>query len=246
MTPRALPFAAKMFSNARRWCFVIGSTVLPLLAAGWAYVLKTSQGDGAIGAKIAMLCAIGLVAFELAYISIIKPVRDIRTFARFALGFFGATVLSLGDSDDIEPRVNILMIRRCWYWPFKKRFHLVWHLRMEGHTDRNVCFDIQKGVAGLVLRDQKPSLVDFGQPGVTHTQFGFTREEVGKFGFSQTAIHSWPIYELDSNDNQTERILGTVNLDALRPGAGGKIAARQAEYDKVLGFLSEVVSKLSS
>ena len=209
-------------------------------------MLKTSQGDLAVVWKIAMLCLIGSVAFGLAYISIIKPLRDIRTFARFALDFFGATVVSLGDSDGIEPRVNILVIRRCWYWPFKKRFHLVWHLRMEGHRDRNVCFDIQKGVAGLVLRDQKPSLVDFEKPGVTHTQFGFTPEEVGKFGFSQTAIHSWPVYELDSDDNQTDRILGTVNLDALKPGAGTKIAARQADYDKVLGFLSEVVSKLSS
>ncbi len=78
-----------------------------------------------------------------------------------------------------------------------------------------------------------------------HEDWGFTEHEAKRFQHL-TAIYSWPIYEVDDRGEQTGRIVGCVNLDALAQGACSIIEQNQARFDKLLLEFAEFASKIVS
>jgi hypothetical protein len=125
----------------------------------------------------------------------------------------------------------------------RKRFRVVWGLGMASQPDVKATFHVSKGVAGEVLRAKRPRLVNMEE--AHHEDWGFTKAEAREFQHL-TAIYSWPIYEVDHQGDQTGRVIGCANLDAMTPGAFDAITHNQAQFDKLLEEFTEFASKVLS
>ncbi len=236
-----------MFRKKKRWLLFFAMTLLPatgpvvtslskmalpshpLIQASWPYLVY-----------LLPLFLAGCVA----YYSVITPMRKMEPVAKEFLDRMGENILRLGERYRISPRVNILLVFRKSGWLFmRKYFHIVWGLGMENQPDVKASFRTSKGVAGEVLKTGRPRLVDMELS--HHEDWGFTEHEAKRFQ-PLTAIYSWPIYEVDDQGEQTGRIVGCVNLDALAQGACSTIEKNQARFDKLLLEFAEFASKIVS
>jgi hypothetical protein len=174
----------------------------------------------------------------------IKPIRDVAGSIPAYWNVMCEPIIRLAQRDKLRPRVNVLICRRTWKWlGLRPYLVLVWGKGMESFPDVKISFLATKGVAGLVLREKEPRLVDIEKS--PNSEWGFADKETRKFP-KITSIYSWPIYEVDAKGNQTGNVVGTVNLDTLATGAADKIRIRQDEYHKLLQDFAELVAKVAS
>ena len=116
---------------------------------------------------------------------------------------------------------------------------------MNNQPDVNIRFPISKGISGEVCRRKIPLLVDLES--ASQTDWKFSIQEITKFNFEQLkAVYSFPIYEIGRKNQQTGKVIGTVNLDARTPGSFAKMQSRRDTYTTNLEMFCEFVSKVSS
>ena len=232
-----------MFGMRRRWLVFFLTAILPALSLIWGLNLKLDSESVWNARTIAILVAVLLVSLGLSYLNVLKPVRDVESGVKALLEIVGGKIIAMGEQDGIEPRLNILLCRRPARWFFFRRYLWVaWSLKMRGHPDVAISFPISKGVAGEAFRTKRPKLVNLEETGVQ--VWGITPKEAGAFP-ELTAIYSVPIFEIDKQNEQTGRVIGTVNLDSRAQKAFRKIARNQ-EYKRGLEEFSELASKLCS
>lgn len=231
--------------HGQRWTLFCCSTLLPVVAATWAIYLKVAGTD--LWRWQTLIIPFGILALSgtTAYRSTIKPLRDFEPITKDFLDHLGKSIIDLGKRDGINPRLNILLIYRPWYCPFKKQLRLVWGLKMNNQPDVNIRFPISKGIAGEVCRRKTQILVDLES--ANQTDWRFSEEEIKKYNFRQIkAIYSFPVYEIDRKNSQTGKVIGTINLDARKLGSFTKMQVRQDRYTEYLELFSEFVSKICS
>lgn len=234
-----------MIRPGRRWFVCFLSTILPVLTALLGIHLKWYTSGNVWTWKTALLLTcIGGVSFLLSFFNQIQPVRDVAGSIPAYWNVMCEPIIQLAQKDKLQPRVNVLIRRRTWKWlGMRPYLVLVWGMKMEGCPDVKVSFLASKGVAGRVLREKSPRLVNMEKS--PNSNWGFDDNETSKFP-KLTSIFSWPIYEVDAKGSQTGNVVGTVNLDTLATGAADKIALREEKYKSLLQDFAELVAKVAS
>ncbi len=236
-----------MFRKKKRWLLFFAMTLLPATGPVVTSLGRVPLPNNPL-VRVAWPYLIYLpplfLAGCVAYYSVITPMRKMEPVAKEFLDRLGEEIRRLGNRHGIDPRIKILLVFRKARWLFvRKYFQLVWGLGMENQPDVKASFHISKGVAGEVLRTKRPRLVDMEES--RHEDWGFTEGEAKKFQ-RLTAIYSWPIYQVDDQGEQTGRVAGCVNLDALAPEACSTIKQNQPKFDKLLREFAEFASKIVS
>lgn len=121
---------------------------------------------------------------------------------------------------------------------------------MDHDGDGAAEFGITKGVAGEARRRGNKYAVNMEDPKNKSNAWRFSRRDIKRLKFPEhTLIWSFPVYELDKQDDPTGKILGTVNLDSLKPGAYAALIgdpAVRTELESMMADFQDVVMKIAS
>jgi hypothetical protein len=190
---------------------------------------------------ILIACALGAT-----YYANIRPLRDPATNGRLLLETVSAWMIAYGKTKNIKIRLNILIVYRS-FWSFRRYFRIAWNSwnkTKDFYPDGAVTFHISKGVAGLAFALKTDRLVDMEEKENQGKRWKFTPKEEKKFP-AHTMIWSWPIFELNKDGDMTGKILGTLNLDSLDPGAFDIVLKDPEFYNRMLEF-RELACKVAS
>jgi hypothetical protein len=185
-----------------------------------------------------------LCAFVASYYTHIKPLRDPAANGRLLLDTIGTRIVKYGKDKGLPLRLNMLLIYRpLKRFFFSKYLRVRWGLQMTFDPDGAVEFHIKKGVAGEALTNGRPKLVNMEEP-ENKGNWGFTEKELRKFP-PHTMIWSYPLFQLDKLGDNTGKLLGTVNLDSIFPGAC-EIVLKDPEFAKLMEEFRDIACKIAS
>ena len=122
--------------------------------------------------------------------------------------------------DDI--RINVLFARRCWWFPFLKRFS--WFANrgfLGGHRDNNLWLLTVQGLCGKAFREEKTLATDM-RTAKLDRNWKPSQENLWLFLWQRQkaqhlkAILSIPMFRTTKSDAMTHhKVVGVINVDAV-------------------------------
>ena len=238
-----------MFSKRKRLVAMLAAVVLPLLAALWSAVLSKLTTTSVSGpqtflraslpyAYVAVIC---LVSVAAAYLTHLKPAKDLEKPLLRLLDLLAENPLRLGNKYNIGPRMNLMVVERPWYFVGRKRIRVAWGANRNSFPDvRLKCF-CDQGVSGQAFSKRVPVLADCSVADKGH--FKFSQKQLEDTAHVKV-VWSWPIYQIDSKGQQTGKIVGIVNLDGTKDGAFERITTNAGAFEKSMRRFTEVASTI--
>lgn len=234
-----------MLSTSKRWMLVILSAIFPAIAPALAICFKFGLINLTVLQASCIVISIMTLAFLINYLSLIKPVRDIDRAFDAALDLIGENLRQIARKDHVKVRLNAMLVCRPVCGRFQRHLKIVWSLGMDSQPDIRVCFPVGKGVAGEAFISKQLRIVNFSE--ASHEDFGFTAEEVERYGFNRLrTIISFPIYGLDAKNRQTGAVIGVVNMDTTDTEGYTVLTAKIEKYRRLLIGISDCISRAAS
>lgn len=230
----------------RRLLFTLQVVAAATTAALGIYQAGVGSGKADWRIVAPLLVVIFVCTGASAYYTHIQPARDLNAFVMAALDTQAQHIVDFAQAHNIAVRLNIAMV--C-FWPFQlswplKRLKIVWDRGMNNAPDAAVVFAVSKGVAGRAYRRRRDQFVNMETPeGQDLESWGFSRKEASAFP-KFTAVWSFPVERLGTNNRPTGTICGMLNLDSTTKGAYDTLKA-EPKIRELLEDMRALVSKLN-
>jgi hypothetical protein len=236
-----------MFTKWKRFAAIFAAIVSPILAALWSAILSkmTTSPAGSRGLNAYLpyiyVGTISLLSATAAYLTHVKPARDLEKPVQTFLTTLAEGPLKLGKKHNIGPRLNIMVVYRPWYFPVFRRIKVVWGRNMESYPDVRFSCYCDQGVSGQAFKRGVPVLADCTE--ADKSGFKFKPKQLTQTAHVH-AVWSWPIYEVDNKGQQTGQVIGVLNLDGTRNGAFQALKSNTDAFEKVMKKFAEVASTI--
>lgn len=211
-----------------------GLGALLVLYSEPAFKVKASVGVGAV-------VLLGTLLIE--YRTTIRPALHVARVRHVVLTQFSAKLLDSLRDRGLVVRMNLMVpywsLRHVWPRRF---FRIVWSQGMEDQPDVDLRLPIAHGVVGECFRTKVPVFAS-RQDLERHR---FPKKHQGAVRDLQ-AVCAYPVYEpARSQNQQSGRILGVLNLDSKTPGLFGVGAEPQvmSGLDEKLRELAQIAGHL--